>query len=265
MLLKTTFSRSALRFRVAPELRLPSVTPLCLSSTTTASSDPKKNAFGSSLPDVLAKAGWEGTWVHGVTPWDAKRSPPILEQLLKGEGPALPKEGKVLVPGAGSGYDAFSFAKGSPHFAVTGLDIAPTAVKRCKDLQAADAEVKDLPISRLRFLQGDFFNLGAGEEGTFDLLWDYTFMTALPPTMWEQWAAGVSKALKPGGQVVCLIFPVADFEGGPPFAVQPPQLVELLEKQQGMQKCYLEPVPKELSHKARAGREWLGIWKKSRA
>lgn len=46
------------------------------------------------------------------------------------------------------------------------------------------------------------------------------FLCALPPKLRAAWAETVGRLLKPGtGQLVTLIFPIGDYEGGPPFAV----------------------------------------------
>ena len=44
---------------------------------------------------------WQAAWEEGRTPWDAGQSAPILPTVLD----TLPN-GRALVPGAGSGYDA---------------------------------------------------------------------------------------------------------------------------------------------------------------
>lgn len=49
--------------------------------------------------------------------------------------------------------------------------------------------------------RGDFFTWGRGAE-KFELGYDYTFMTALDPSMRKTWAASWGELLQPGGQLV---------------------------------------------------------------
>ena len=37
------------------------------------------------------------------------------------------------------------------------------------------------------------------------------------------------RLIRPGGEIVSLVFPVGDFEGGPPFALSPDVVKDLLE------------------------------------
>lgn len=74
--------------------------------------------------------------------------------------------GKVLLPGCGSGHDVFALA--SENRRVVGMDIAETAIQRCKELQ----EHYGVDPHRVDFRVGDFFKGGA--SGTFDVIVDYT-------------------------------------------------------------------------------------------
>ena len=109
------------------------------------------------------------------------------------------------------------------------------------------------------FLQGDFFT---AELGVFQLIYDYTFLCALPPDLRRRWAARMRELIAPddGAMLVTLIFPVSDHAGGPPYAVSP-QLYEQILGDAGFEATELAPVPDELSHAARRGKEWLGKWR----
>ena len=52
-------------------------------------------------------------------------------------------------------------------------------------------------------------------------------------------------------ELIILLFPVGDFQGGPPFACNPEGIKALVESA-GFVCTHLQPVPNELSHKARA-------------
>lgn len=164
------------------------------------------------------------------------------------------------MPGAGSGWDAFEFALAG--FETVAADLSATAVERCKDIVQRDDELRELADTRrLSVIQGDYFAMAddPAHRGAYQLIWDYTFSAALPPAMRPAWASASHKLLsrQPGSELVCLLFPVGKFEGGPPFAVDPNEYRALLESS-GFQTTELSPLPLAQSHKARAGREWLG-------
>jgi len=210
------------------------------------------------LPRIVAEAGWEGAWAQGVIPWDASRPAPMVSHLARPSGSrvgasltALPHPvATVLVPGCGAGYDAIEWAASGRR--TVGLDLSPTATAKARALAAARP---DLPLT---FDCGDFFSHAPREP--YDLIWDYTFLGALPLELRPAWAAAARRLVRPGiGIVSLLLFPMDVFEGGPPFSMQPTSIASLLAAE-GFTPSFFGPVPDELSHRARAGREWLGIW-----
>ncbi|KAK1270373.1 putative thiol methyltransferase 2 [Acorus gramineus] len=68
-----------------------------------------------------------------------------------------------------------------------------------------------------KFLLGDFFSWRPTE--LFDLIFDYTFFCAIEPSMRPAWASQVRDMLKPDGELITLMFPIGDCEGGPPYNV----------------------------------------------
>jgi hypothetical protein len=85
---------------------------------------------------------WNQALVRGaVPPWDVGRPcPEVIRLLDSGDLLRLGLHSEytsVLIPGAGSGYDAIGFAKRG--FRVTAIDIAEVAVLRCKSLVEAGA------------------------------------------------------------------------------------------------------------------------------
>lgn len=221
------------------------------------------NAFGSSLPDVIEKAGWEGAWQANVTPWDAGKPAPLIKHLLKtGQLP----DGPVLVPGVGSGYDAIEFAKLGRR--TLGLDISTTAVARARRVAAQDDAAQALvDAGSLEFKVADLFTFPvprdiSGGSG-YSVVFDYTLLPALPPDLWPQWASAMKRLVHPTkGELVVLLFPVGNHKGGPPYALNPTKISDLL-AEHDFDAVSLEPVPPELSHKARAGREYIGRWRLS--
>ncbi|KAI7487426.1 hypothetical protein KC357_g2562 [Hortaea werneckii] len=60
------------------------------------------------------------------------------------------------------------------------------------------------------------------EPKTFDLIYDYTFLCALPPTLRPAWSKRMSQLLSPaGGILICLEFPLKKppSSGGPPHGL----------------------------------------------
>lgn len=149
------------------------------------------NSFGSSLPEVVSQAGWDGAWQQRVTPWDAGKPAPLVKHLLSSG--SLPS-GDVLVPGCGSGYDAFEFAKAGR--SVVGLDLSVTAQQQCRRLAETSPELAPLLDNKLTLKCHDFFTY---THRPFGVIWDYTFMSALPPDMWPAWADNVKRLLHPTG------------------------------------------------------------------
>jgi methyl halide transferase len=233
------------------------------------------NTFGSPLPDVLRAGGWEAAWAEGITPWDSGGHVPVLDALLAPAGagggggggspngdpaafsPAPLAAGPVLVPGAGAAYDAIAFARAGR--AVTAVDIAPTAVAAARRVAEADAAgAAALAAGRLRLAQADFFALQPG--AAWGVIFDHTFLCALPPDLWPAWADAVTRLVRPDGELVSVLFPIGDHAGGPPYALAPGTVRGLLEPR-GWEETFLAPIPPGLSHKARAGREWLGRYR----
>jgi len=65
--------------------------------------------------------------------------------------------------------------------------------------------------------------------------------------------------VKPGGELVSLVFPIGDFEGGPPFALRP-SIVEALLSANGFEAMSLTEVPE--AQWARGRQEYLYRWRK---
>lgn len=193
-------------------------------------------------------SSWEDAWKEGRTGWDAGGSPPILKRLV--ESGELPT-GRVLVPGCGSGYDAFTLSGQGRH--ALGLDLAPSAAERFKLVR----ESRGISKEDASILVGDFFEFDAGDR--FDLVWDYTFLCAIPREMRQAWAARMAAIIKPGGSLICLVFPVdptRPIDQGPPFPLTPELVSDLLAHD--FEAVSMEKV--EVSNPGREGKEWLGRW-----
>jgi hypothetical protein len=161
------------------------------------------------------------------------------------------------IAGCGRGYDVTFLS--TPTRFVLGLDIAEPAVQaaqtRAEGL-ASDPEA-GVDLSQLHFASTSFFSLPSAEEGDkFHLIYDYTFLCAMDPSLRQQWAEKMAALLAPGGELVTLIFPICDKPDGPPFAMSE-ELVSGLLLGVGLELVALAALPSELSH---PGRDGTGIW-----
>ncbi len=199
---------------------------------------------------------WEARWREGRTGWDRGRSAPALVSVVeRGELP----DGRALVPGCGAGYDVLTLA--SPERQVLGLDIAPTAVSRFSALRSSAG----VPEERARVEVADFFTFDPGPE-RFSLIFDYTFLCALPPSRRAEWAERVDELLAPAGELLTLIYPVlpgvmpsvSEPGEGPPYPMHPEHVRDLLAGR--FEPFVLEPLAH--SHPERQGKEWLGRWRR---
>lgn len=195
---------------------------------------------------------WDTLWKDKVTPWEAKKPAPPLVELLETTR-HVSDTAKVLVPGCGSAHDVVALA-GKARY-VVGLDISETAAQIARKNLEEHGLSEDKAVIRV----ADFFTFG---EGPFDVIYDYTFLAALPPSMRQDWASGTNRLLAKNGKLITLIFPLGEFEGGPPYAMSY-SLVEGLLKPFGFEA--IESGPAKVSHAARQGREWVAVWQKKQA
>ena len=182
---------------------------------------------------------WESMWAAGLEPgqaFDASRVEPGFQDLINTG--TLPK-GTALVPGCGRGYAVA--ALGSAERKVFGLEVSTTA-KAAADAYLSTAKAGDgsAATEHCTVVIDDFFT----HTGQYDLVYDCTFLCAIPPSRREEWATQMSKLIKPGGEIVSLVFPLGDYEGGPPFALST-KIVEDLLTPAGFEVVSLTEVPEE--------------------
>lgn len=190
---------------------------------------------------------WSNLWDQGdFLPWDRGAPNPALVDLLSDRqdliGPSTAdnhtneqggrRRKKALVPGCGRGYDVLLLA--SFGYDAYGLEVSESAVKMARKEQetnghkypASDASVG---AGKVLFLKGDFFRdewaKTIDEEATFDLIYDYTFLSALPPSLRPAWSLRMCQLLRPvpDSNLVCVEFPTYKdpSTGGPPFGLPP--------------------------------------------
>jgi len=147
------------------------------------------------------KSYWENKYLNNNTGWDLGTvSPPLksyIDQLNN-------KELKILIPGAGNGYEiAYLFNAGFTNIYV--IDIAS------QPLENIQQQLPDFPKERL--IQQDFFN----HNETYDLILEQTFFCALHPKLRESYANKMFDLLKIRGKLVGLLFNFELTSKTPPF------------------------------------------------
>ena len=166
--------------------------------------------------DVNLPDKWDANYEQGTDGWDLGKPTPVFQRLLQNQG-LLP--GRIIVLGAGRGYDAREFARHG--FQVTAVDFSSQAVQEMHRLASAEAPVE--------ILQHDIFTLPESFNASFDYVLEYTCFCAIDPTRRAEYADLVTRLLKPDGIYIDLAFPLDGRKGGPPFAVSVKEIIDLLQ------------------------------------
>ncbi|KAG9243255.1 thiol methyltransferas-like protein [Calycina marina] len=178
---------------------------------------------------------WDELWADGFIPWDKGFPSPALADLLeqrKDLFPTTKERKKAFVPGCGKGYDVLLLSAWG--YDAYGLDFSPTAIERAKELEKeVDGKgphyetQQGVTKGKVVWVTGDFFKDDFLEvvdgENKFDLIYDYTFLSALNPSMRPAWSSRYNELLAPTGKLICLEFPTykPPSTGGPPWALPP--------------------------------------------
>jgi SAM-dependent methyltransferase len=185
---------------------------------------------------------WDTRYAEGVTPWDARRVPPMLAEWIA----RAPRRGRVLVPGCGTGYEVRAFAEAG--FEVDAIDFSDQAVA------AARRELG--PLARL-VRKADFFSF-AGDAAPFDVIYERALLCALPRGRWPEWGRRMTALLAPGGLLAGFYY-FDDNVKGPPFGIDAGTLEALLEP--GFLRLEDRLVPDEQCLPVFAGKERWQVWK----
>ncbi|KAF5385586.1 hypothetical protein D9757_006776 [Collybiopsis confluens] len=179
------------------------------------------------LRDIITEdpQSWDVAWKTKVTPWDSGEIQPPLRDVIQSGEVTFPKGGRALVPGCGR-VECSIAAKGlrcnlsrlcSGHEAV-GLDASTTAFDAANELRSTSGVDPEL-LSKIHFENTDFFSYKVPEDKKFDLIYDFTFFVAIPPSKRSLWGSQMNALIKPEGYLITLMFPqVAEpYSTGPPF------------------------------------------------
>lgn len=166
--------------------------------------------------DVNLPEKWDANYEQGTDGWDLGKPTPVFQRLLQSQD-LLP--GRIIVLGAGRGYDAREFARHG--FQVTAVDFSSQAVQEMHRLAGAEAPVE--------ILQQDIFRLPELFNHSFDYVLEYTCFCAIDPTRRAEYADLVTSLLKPDGIYIDLAFPLDGRKGGPPFAISVKEIIDLFQ------------------------------------
>ena len=147
---------------------------------------------------------WDSRYREGRTPWDFGGVPNALTGWLASGAPA----GRVLIPGCGSGYEVQAFHEAG--WEVVAIDYSPSAVDRAR---RALGELGD------KVVLADFFANDFGRE-KFDVVYERTFLCALPPRMWPAYARRMAELLVDRGKLVGTFFYGTNHDP-PPYPLTP--------------------------------------------
>jgi SAM-dependent methyltransferase len=103
---------------------------------------------------------------------------------------------------------------------VTGLDIAPSALRKAEGFPKAGSESYEL---------GNFLELDQKYSGAFDWVVEHTCLCAIEPSERKAYVASLKSALKPGGQFLAVFFrEVSNYTGdGPPHPISAEEIEQL--------------------------------------
>jgi methyl halide transferase len=166
--------------------------------------------------DVNSPQKWDENYQSGTDGWDLGGPTPVFKRLASS---ILFTPGRMIVLGAGRGHDAREFSRHK--FEVTAVDFSPYVVNEMRKRAEPDAP--------LQILQHDIFTLPAELNHSFDYLLEYTCFCAIDPKRRGEYADLVTRLLKPNGIYIDLAFPLDDRKGGPPYAVNESEILDLFE------------------------------------
>lgn len=152
-------------------------------------------------------------------PWALPGAVAYLTNWLKGQdGAGL----CAAVVGCGLGDDAEALAAAG--FAVTAFDVSASAIAWAKDR---------FPASSVNYVVADLFELPDAWIGSFDLVFEFRTIQALPISVRREAIAQIASLPKPGGTLLVAtyirdsVLPDSDFVGeGPPWPLSEPELAE---------------------------------------
>ncbi|MDR1829537.1 MAG: methyltransferase domain-containing protein [Candidatus Fibromonas sp.] len=192
---------------------------------------------------------WEILYEEGMDEWDLGEATPALLEFF--EHPSCPREGNVLVPAAGRGWDAEAWAKRG--YNVAAVDFCSSAFDALEKLSENN--------NNLTALNTDMFLLNLYEkkicENQFDIIYDYFGFNSVHPGRRDEYIEMWLRMLGDKGLLIGFFCPLGDekYGEGPPYSISKE---ELEVRFNGMLEIEDKIVPKK-SAIDRAGRDRSGI------
>lgn len=187
---------------------------------------------------------WETRYLTGDMPWEKGEPSPGLVDFIAGH-PDL-NHGTVCVPGCGTGHDARVWAKAG--FKVTGVDLAPSAIRLSRERTAA-------ANFQAEFLQLDFLRDEPPQR--FDWLFEHTLFCAIESAERDLYVEAVLRWLAPNGQYLAVNYMLPPDTDRPPWETS---REELWNRFSPHFELIAEWVPRSWPN--RTGRERMFWWKK---
>ncbi|TRZ41580.1 SAM-dependent methyltransferase [Robertkochia solimangrovi] len=146
-------------------------------------------------------AYWETRYRNNETGWDiGYPSPPLKDYIDQLKDKSI----RILIPGAGNGYEAeYLFRNGFTD--ITVLDVAAAPLNNLKE------RIPEFPADNL--IQENFFE----HSGQYQLIIEQTFFCALDPNLRSAYAEKMHELMMSGAKLAGLLFDFPLTESGPPF------------------------------------------------
>jgi SAM-dependent methyltransferase len=195
------------------------------------------------MREVTSKDFWDERYRTGNTPWDYGGIPPELNEFLAD----LSGCQRILIPGCGSAHDLRT-ALDHGHDAI-GIDLSEEAVEVAKKTLGTEGD---------RLFCGDFFTHPFNAR-SFDVIYERTFLCALPPELRRAYADRMHELLKPGGRLIGY-FVYGEEPEPPPYPLAPSEAEDLFKAKFELtdSRESLRPLPLFETM------EWWQIWKHAR-
>ena len=150
---------------------------------------------------------WDLKYMLNESKWDIGGPTPVFVDWFQKNK----KNKKILIPGAGKGHDAFFLAK-SGHD-VYALDFS----KEATNFMLEKSKKNNIDI---KILNNNIFDIEK-YYGYFDIILEYTFFCAIPPSYRAEYIKTAFNLLNDKGLFIGMLLPLNKKinEGGPPFGV----------------------------------------------
>lgn len=146
---------------------------------------------------------WEQRFQENSTPWERPGLHPVIADWAAKE--IFQPGSSVLIPGCGRSPELVHLA--SLRLNVTGFDLSETAIRWQRE------RLEDRGLAA-ELIAGDAFTWTP--SAPIDLIYEQTFLCAIPPSLRDTYEASAFRWLKPGGRILALFMQKTE-RGGPPY------------------------------------------------